>query len=375
MNSGKGQVAEGERKEASISRCWSLAPRLAPLAFSCAALAMVFLGLLQLDMPIVRYVRSVTIHLPWDQLTVPWMAFTSNAGNWIGAGEHLLIVSAALLAAGWTLSKAPLTRAGLETLLAHGVAALMSNILKHLLGRPRPKFVHSGEWHFAPSWASGLDSFPSGHTTATFAVTTVLTKRFPWSGPVCIAVALFVGVSRVLRGSHFPTDVFGGAVIGILSGFLVTAPWREWRQSLAQGLRHAATGATILFALLWVLARPADRGAGGMILLAAGLLVTGTGLWLRGAKWVGAERPRADRQDRVSVALVAYGLASMTTAPLVVAAAGFACLAFALGGADSRSPMPPASNVRRIAGEAALVGSVLLGILILVEGRGVLPFQ
>jgi hypothetical protein len=65
----------------------------------------------------------------------------------------------------------------------------------------------------------------------------------------------------------------------------------------------------------------------------------------------------------------------MTTAPLVVAAAGFACLAFALGGADSRSPMPPASNVRRIAGEAALVGSVLLGILILVEGRGVLPFQ
>ncbi|NJO83299.1 MAG: phosphatase PAP2 family protein [Blastochloris sp.] len=86
--------------------------------------------------------------------------------------------------------------------------------LKHLIGRPRPKFAHSGEWQLTPSWASGLDSFPSGHSAASFAVATVLAKRFPAVGPLCLGIAAFVALSRILRGSHFPTDVFGGAVVG-----------------------------------------------------------------------------------------------------------------------------------------------------------------
>ena len=48
---------------------------------SCAALIISFLGVAQFDLPITKYVRSVTIHLPWDQLTVPWMAFTSDTGD------------------------------------------------------------------------------------------------------------------------------------------------------------------------------------------------------------------------------------------------------------------------------------------------------
>ena len=87
------------------------------------------------------------------------------------------------------------------------------------------------------SWASGLDSFPSGHSTATFAVATVLAKRFPLFGPLCIAIALFVALSRVLRGSHFLTDVLGGAVIGILSeGDQADPAAREYRRRLATAL-------------------------------------------------------------------------------------------------------------------------------------------
>jgi membrane-associated phospholipid phosphatase len=298
------------------------------LACSIAALAVIFYGLLQLDLPIVRYVRSVTVHLPWDQLTIPWMAFTSHAGDWIGEGTRLLAVSALLLVAGWWWAKPPITAAGMQTLLAHGIAALVSNSLKHLLGRPRPKFVHSGEWQFTPSWASGLDSFPSGHTTASFAVATVLARRFPPFAPLCLAVAAFVGLSRVLRGSHFPTDVFGGAVIGILSGALASAPWKEWRLSLRAGLRWAAMGMAAAFAVVWTFAHPADETVTGRLLMAVGIVAIISGLWLRRGYWMDRARPVPLEARKASGVLVAYGLACMTTAPLVLASAGFACVAY-----------------------------------------------
>ena len=139
--------------------------------------------------------------------------------------------------------------AAIQSLIAHGIAAVLANVLKHLIGRPRPKFVHSGDWQMAISWISGLDSFPSGHSTASFAVATVLTKRFPTWGPLCMGLAAFVALSRVLRGSHFPTDVVGGAVVGILSGSIAAAPLKEWRTSVQQGCRDAAIGSSLVLAV------------------------------------------------------------------------------------------------------------------------------
>lgn len=370
-----GPVARGRKREESPSRVLSLAARLVPLASSCGALIIAFIGLVQFDLPIVRYVRSVTIHLPWDQLTVPWMAFTSNAGDWIGEGSHLIAVSVALLVVGWLFSKPTFTSAGIQSLIAHGIAAAVSNGLKHLMGRPRPKFVHSGEWQFSPSWTSGLDSFPSGHTTASFAVATVLAKRFPAVGPLCFGVAAFVALSRVLRGSHFPTDVFGGAVFGIVSGSLASASWKEWRTSIQEGLRVAAIGAVAVFAALWVLSHPADHGIVGALLIGLGVMAMASGLWLRRTNWSDRERPVAGRQEKASLVLIAYGLAAMTTSPLVLAAAGFACLAVWFSSTVTPGVQKQDSRVWLILRESTLLGGVLLVLLILFDGRGVLPFR
>ena len=345
---------------------------------SCAAMTIVFAGLLQLDLPIIRYLRTLTTHRAGEQLTIPWMAFTSDAGDWIGEGSHLVAVSLALLAIGWIFSRSNFKTAGIETLLAHGIAALLSNGLKHLMGRPRPKFVHSGEWQFTPSWASGLDSFPSGHTTAGFAVATVLARRFPAFGMLFVAVAAFVGLSRVLRGSHFPTDVFGGAVLGVLSGSIASAPWKEWRRSLEEGLRHAAIGTAGVFAVLWTLARPADDGMTGTLLVALGVLALASGLWLRRGMWFGKSCPSiVDWQGKTSPALIAYGLACMTTAPVVIAAVGFACLAHWLQQTAELDMErgEQRSGLRMVLVEGALVAGLLLALTILFEGRGVLPFQ
>lgn len=351
------------------------ASRVTGFVCSCTALGIVFIGLAQFDLPIVRYVRSVTIHLPWDQLTIPWMAFASNAGDWIGEGSHLMAISVVLLAVGWLFSKPTFKAAGIQTLIAHGIAALVSNGLKHLVGRPRPKFVHSGEWQFTPSWASGLDSFPSGHTTASFAVATVLAKRFPAFGPLCVSVAAFVALSRVLRGSHFPTDVFGGAVFGVLSGSLASAPLKQWSISLQEGLRHAAIGTCAVFALLWTLSHQVDVDMSGTVLIGLGAVATASGLWLRRTNWIGKVRAATDRQAKAALMLLAYGLAAMTTSPLVLASVGFVCLASWLDGVVTPQARRQDSHARLVLRESMLLGGVLLALLILYDGRGVLPFR
>lgn len=344
------------------------------LSCSCIALAISFLGLSQFDLPIVRYVRSVTSHLPWNHLTVPWMAFTSDAGDWIGEGTHLVAVSVGLLAVGWFFSQATAKAAGIQTLLAHGLVALVVNGLKHLIGRPRPKFAHSGEWQLTPSWASGLDSFPSGHSAASFAVATVLAKRFPAVGPLCLGIAAFVALSRILRGSHFPTDVLGGAAMGVISGAIAGAPLKQWRTSLRHGIRQAAMGASMALALLWALSRPAEEGIVGVLFISLGLVVTASGLWLRRAEWIGSNASSLSRQATLSLLLIVYGLASLTTSLYVVAAVGFACVAVAFNMALATEEVPHQTRTRLVMRETALLGAVILALLILYDGRGVLPF-
>jgi undecaprenyl-diphosphatase len=342
---------------------------------SCLALAIAFLGLSQFDLPIVRYIRSVTTHVPWQKLIIPWMAFTSDAGNWIGEGTHLVVFSLVLAAAGWMFSKSAVLKAGIETLLAHGLAALVVNGLKHLIGRPRPKFAHSGEWQVAPSFVSGFDSFPSGHTAASFAVATVLAKRFPAIGSLCLGIAVFVMFSRIFRGSHFPTDVLGGAVFGALSGTIAAAPLTQWRASLLEGLLRTAIGASAALALLWTVSRPAEEGAPGALLIGLGLAATTSGLWIRRTEWVNRQKSCLGLPAKVSTILIAYGLASMTTSLYVVAAAGFACLGYWLNGMLVPLEDKPVTYQWSVIKESLVLVGVLLILVILYAGRGIMPFR
>ena len=68
------------------------------------------------------------------------------------------------------------------------------------------------------------NSFPSGHTSSTFSVVTVLVDQFR-QNRILVCVLIIFGVllafSRVYCGVHYPLDVFVGAMVGILSGILV----------------------------------------------------------------------------------------------------------------------------------------------------------
>ena len=75
---------------------------------------------------------------------------------------------------------------------------------------------------------SAGNAFPSGHATVAFAIATAV---FLWNrtwGSVLYAAALVVGISRIIGGVHWPTDILAGALVGAWSAWMIYAIlWRK----------------------------------------------------------------------------------------------------------------------------------------------------
>lgn len=60
-----------------------------------------------------------------------------------------------------------------------------------------------------------FNSFPSGHTTVSFAFATLMSAHFRW-GWLWLLFATIVGISRILTRAHWWHDVLGGAALGYI---------------------------------------------------------------------------------------------------------------------------------------------------------------
>ena len=110
-------------------------------------------------------------------------------------------------------------RTGGVMLVALVVQTVLCNvILKNLFARTRPYDVNTTVQLLVPKLHDF--SFPSGHTSASFTAVSALyfSKDKLWK-PALI-LACLIAVSRLYLYVHYPTDVLGGLLLGVLSGYI-----------------------------------------------------------------------------------------------------------------------------------------------------------
>lgn len=142
-------------------------------------------------------------------VTPEWLILFMQGVSWIGGGvQRYVIVTILTLALwrwwGWGAALAM----GLTTL----VSAFTSDVMKALFGRVRPDLVPQLDIIHSPA-------FPSGHSNNAAVVYILFIMLVPqarhplWQAAAAIMIVL-TGLSRIMLGVHWPTDVVGGWMLG-----------------------------------------------------------------------------------------------------------------------------------------------------------------
>ena len=98
------------------------------------------------------------------------------------------------------------------------LVGLITQILKHIIGRPRPNYVDfeiGTSFKFFSTDAS-FHSFPSGHSSTIFAVALILSLLIPSLRLFFLLFGFIVALSRVVVGAHFTTDIVASGLIAII---------------------------------------------------------------------------------------------------------------------------------------------------------------
>jgi len=118
--------------------------------------------------------------------------------------------------------------------IAFAVSTLISQGLKFSFQTLRPseffkdvsypwKYVSGVELH-------GFNSFPSGHTTSAFCIFTlwVFFAKKPMINPIFLTLAITAAYSRPYLFQHFPEDLLGGSIVGIISAILAIKIYQRY---------------------------------------------------------------------------------------------------------------------------------------------------
>jgi membrane-associated phospholipid phosphatase len=105
------------------------------------------------------------------------------------------------------------------TLLAIGIRALLAGAF----ARPRPYITYPHIEHLDPApifWGGSPNasySFPSGHMFEMFAFagTVYFIGKHPRLAWALLGVCILTGLARIAAGYHYPTDIVGGALLGL----------------------------------------------------------------------------------------------------------------------------------------------------------------
>ena len=109
-------------------------------------------------------------------------------------------------------------------------------ILKYTIRENRPDF-------------SNKHSFPSGHTSVTFAAATYIGRRYGWKWSIpAYALSTYTAWGRVYGRKHHWWDVAAGAAIGAASAMIFTHPYlRKHEAALVPAISETSAGVVLGF--------------------------------------------------------------------------------------------------------------------------------
>jgi len=130
-------------------------------------------------------------------------------GETIGGARTQLAAALATYTIGRISGSPKVAALGSDLIRAQIVTQSMTAAIKLSVGRTRPDGT--------------MYSFPSGHSSVTFATATVLQRNLGWKvGIPAYGLATYVAASRIHDKRHFLSDVTFGAALGIVAGRAVT---------------------------------------------------------------------------------------------------------------------------------------------------------
>jgi len=168
-----------------------------------------------------------------EQPVIRFMAWITDIGKsqWYLVPAGLLFCAIALIdwSRGGTRGKLRLSFLFGQAAYVFSAVALSGifvNIVKVLFGRARPRLIDElGAYYFDPLTLGYLNaSFPSGHATTVGALTGILMVWYPRWSILLAEIGLFFAATRIAAGSHYPSDVVTGFVIGLFFS-IVLARW------------------------------------------------------------------------------------------------------------------------------------------------------
>lgn len=122
-------------------------------------------------------------------------------------------------------------RQGLYILFTQGLTAIFTQALKYLCAHPRPLTYFNQLGISLPPTVEGVhiwdayNSFPSGHTSATFALCACLAAitppKYRWLQAIWLLAGWLGAYSRIYLSQHFIDDILSGSILGVFSAGLL----------------------------------------------------------------------------------------------------------------------------------------------------------
>ena len=144
----------------------------------------------------------------WFQQASPQLDTFFAFFTFLGDEEFYLLVLPLIY---WSINRA----VGVRLMVVFLLSGLVNQVAKHLAAQPRPFQYDPRVEEIVSAEGFGL---PSGHTQSAVVVwgylASVARKRWVWV--VAVSLMVLTPLSRIYLGVHFPTDVMGGYVLGLL---------------------------------------------------------------------------------------------------------------------------------------------------------------